>query len=95
MARTLFMEQRAKFGTSVNLQSNSPAPSTASLAAALAAQGEFAVAVRGGRTYGLRLARAAAPRTRAINNIQSALVTGGSKVRHYHQGLALVPSTST
>lgn len=84
MARTLFMEQRAKFGTSIDLQSSGPAPSTASLTAALAAQGEFAVAVRGGRTYGLRLARAAAPRPRVVGTIQSALVTGGSKVRLFH-----------
>ena len=80
MARTVFMEQRSKFGPSIDLQPAAPQPPAASLAAALAAPGEFAVAVRGGRTYSLRLAQGAAPRQRAAVAVRSALVTGGSKV---------------
>lgn len=80
MARTVFMEQRSKFCNSIDLQSAAPPPAAASLAAALAAPGEFAVAVRGGRAYSLRLSQGAAPRHRAAVAVRSALVTGGSKV---------------
>ena len=81
LARTLFMEQRPKFAASVDLQSGVAPVPAATLAAALESAGEFGVAVRGGRTYSLRLARGAAPRARAAGPIRSALVTGGSKVR--------------
>lgn len=83
MARTVFMEQRSKFGPTIDLQSSGPAPSAASLAAALASSGEFALAFRCGRTYGLRLAQGAVPRPRAGDTLKSALVTGGSKVRQH------------
>ena len=81
LARTLFMEQRPKFAASIDLQSGMAPVPAATLAAALESAGEFGVAVRGGRTYSLRLARGAAPRARAAGPIRSALVTGGSKVR--------------
>ena len=80
MARTLFMEQRPKFGPSIDLQSTGPAPSQATLAAMLRSAGEFGVAVRGGRTYSLCLSQGAAPRARLAGPIRSAFVTGGSKV---------------
>lgn len=76
----MFMEQRSKFSATIDLQSSGPASSAASLAAALASTGEFAIAVRGGRTYGLRLTQGAVPRARMRSTIGSALVTGGSKV---------------
>ena len=81
LARTLFMEQRPKFAASIDLQSGMAPVPAATLAAALESVGEFGVAVRGSRTYSLRLARGAAPRARAAGPIRSALVTGGSKVR--------------
>ena len=74
------MEQRPKFAASIDLQAGAAPPSAATLAAALDSAGEFGVAVRGGRTYSLRLARGSAPRPRAAGTIHSALVTGGSKV---------------
>ena len=80
LARTLFMEQRPKFLASIDLHSSALLPSAASLVAMLDTAGEFGVAVRGGRSYSLRLSRGAAPRARAAGPIWSALVTGGSKV---------------
>ena len=81
LARTLFMEHRSKFSASIDLQSAAPALPAATLAAALACSGEFGVAARGGRTYGLRLDQGAVPHPRlSAGPIRSAFVTGGSKV---------------
>ena len=80
LARTLFMEHRSKFSASIDLESAAPALPAATLAAALACSGEFGVAARGGRTYGLRLDRGAVPRPRHAGPIRGAFVTGGSKV---------------
>lgn len=84
LARTLFMEQHRKFAASIDLQAAAAPVPAAALAAVLGSAGEFAVAMRGGRSYSLRLSRGALPRARAEGPIRSALVTGGSKVGRPH-----------
>eukprot|EP00887_Chlorella_sp_A99_P003341 scaffold26.g3341.t1 len=81
IARTLFMEQRAQYSTSIDLPAAGRLPTHAQLAAALTAPGEFAVAFRGGRSYSLRLAPAPLPRARPAPAmfVRSAFVTGGTK----------------
>lgn len=74
------MEQRGKHAPSIDLQSAGARPSAAALAAGLDSVGEFAVAIRGGRSYSLQLGSSVAPRPRAAPRVRSALVTGGSKV---------------
>ncbi len=77
------MERRAAYGPSLDLQPGSPAPSAAQLAV-LAAGGEFCVALRGGRAFGLRLAVAAPPTPRApaaLAGPVAAMVAGGTKAR--------------
>jgi len=83
IARTLFMEDRSKHLPSVDLShsfNGSANISMNSLLDVMHQNGEFAVAVRGGRTYSLCLARAEESRPR-VSVIRSAFVAGGTKVR--------------
>ena len=78
--RTLFMEDRPRYAPSLDLPvAKSALPCGTQLARLLAAPGEFALAVRAGRSYSLRLVRAHKARPRPAGHIASALVTGGSK----------------
>lgn len=83
LARTLFMERRAAYGPTLDLQPGAPwRPSAAQLAWLTGASGEFCVALRAGRAYGLRLAPAALPAPRAMGRLgsdASAVVAGGTK----------------
>lgn len=82
IARTLFMEDRSMYGPSLDLETHAQVPLSGSeLAAALRCPGEFAMAVRGGRTYSLQLGRAMETKPRLEHRIRSAFVAGGTKVR--------------
>lgn len=86
LARTVFMERRAAYGPTLDLQPDCPAPTAAQLAWLTGASGEFCIALRGGRAFGLRLAPAAMPALRPCEgfgagvNDASAMVAGGTKV---------------
>ncbi len=82
LARTLFMEQRALFGPTIDLQVGAGLPSTAQLAHMACSSGEFAVAFRNGRAFGLRMvpSATAVPRSVALDAGQSSVVSGGTKV---------------
>ena len=91
LARTLFMEKRAAFGTTIDLPSaTAPGseasaqcrlPSLAQLQAAAFASGEYALRLEAGRWSALRLAPAAQPAARPrVPAPQAALVSGGAKV---------------
>ncbi len=78
------MERRAAYGPSLDLQPGGPAPAAAQLAALVHASGEFCVALRGGRAFGLRLAAAAPPAPRAppaLAGHVAAMFAGGTKAR--------------
>lgn len=84
IARTLFMEQRSKYVASINLDSAAP-PSPATLTAVLRSRKEYGVSVCNNRVYSLLLAPGSAACPRPLDSrpggiIQSALVTGGSRV---------------
>jgi hypothetical protein len=81
LARTMFMEDRAKFGLSIDIQ-GSFLPSVNQLAQLACESGEYAVAIRGGRLYGLRLLASpimAAPR-HCHDPKECVVVSGGSQV---------------
>ena len=82
LARTLFMEQRALFGPTIDLQVGAGLPSAAQLAHMACSSGEFAVAFRNGRAFGLRMVPSAraVPRSVALIGEQSSVVSGGTKV---------------
>ena len=80
------MEERASYGPSIDLPGAAPRqllPGAAQLAHLARASGEFALALRGGRAYGLRLAPAPAPAPRPaaprVHPAHAAIVTGGTK----------------
>jgi acyl transferase domain-containing protein/acyl carrier protein len=84
VAKTLFMEDRAKYGPSIDLDESNKANSVVSsaiLQAVMAHPGEFAAAVRGVRVYSQRLVRGLEPRARRVPIVKTAFVAGGSKVR--------------
>ena len=85
LARTLFMERRAAYSPTLDLQPGARwRPSAAQLAWLAGASAEFCVALRGGRAYGLRLAPAALPTPRPTGGLGGdacAVVAGGTKVR--------------
>jgi len=84
VAKTLFMEERAKYGPSIDLDEGNKsnlAVSIGILQAIVALPGEFAAAVRGGRVYSQRLVRGLGPRARRVPTVKSAFVAGGTKVR--------------
>ena len=83
ISRTLFMEERSKYGPSIDLSTAFAAQgalSSAQLIALLDQSGEFAAAVRGGRVYSLRLVKGLEPRPRYAPAVKSAFVAGGTKV---------------
>lgn len=80
IANTVFMEQRGSFGPLIDIDSAIPFDMLASILSAL---GEFSVAVRGGRTYVLRLTKSSNDdfySSRRIDHVKSAFVAGGTKV---------------
>ena len=84
LARTLFMEDRAAFGTAVDLSLRTGLPSLPALVGVLHDSGEFQVAMHGSAAYGLRLVPATAPRARPPSELRNAtsIVSGGTKVTH-------------
>lgn len=82
LARTLFIEDRALFGPTIDLEAGACPPSTAHLAHIARGSGEFAVAFRGGRAFGLRMVPSASPTPRQsfIESPFSSIVSGGTKV---------------
>lgn len=83
LARTLFMEDRAAYGTSVDLPSAAGRLPTVGQLQALTQHGsEYAVALRGGRALSLRLQPAAEPLPRCVpaSYQQTGFVSGGAKV---------------
>lgn len=86
LSRTLFMENRSRYATSIDLPSSYRIP-VSQLAQSIGYAGEFAVAVRGDQTFSLRLTAASHREGQHSGDmalqraITSALVTGGSKVR--------------
>ena len=84
LARTLFMEDRAAYGTSVDLPLTADQlPSAGQLQALTQHGSEYAVALRGGRVLSLRLQPAAEPLPRRVPAPleQTGFVSGGAKVR--------------
>lgn len=84
------MEQRSKYVASINLESAAP-PSASMLAAALCLRKEYGVSVCDNRVYSLLLTPGSAAYPRPLDKqprgvIQSALVTGGSRVRQKSGG---------
>ena len=84
LARTLFMEDRAVFGTAVDLSHRAGLPSLPALASVLHSSGEYQVAMHGSAAYGLRLVPATAPRARPPPELRNAtsIISGGTKVTH-------------
>lgn len=82
LARTLFMEQRALFGPTIDLQAGAGLPSAAQLAHIACSSGEFAVAFRNGRAFGMRMVPSASPVLRSVtfDGAHSSVVSGGTKV---------------
>ena len=78
------MEDRAAFGTAVDLSPRAGLPSLPALVGVLHSSGEFQVAMHGSAAYGLRLVPATAPRARPPPELQNAtsIVSGGTKVTH-------------
>ncbi len=103
LARTLFMESRATYGTSIDLPADSASasnsstsptaalPSLVALQTAACAGGEYALRLEAGRWSTLRLVPAAQPAPQPVVPApQAALVSGGAKVSgnvHPHEGL--------
>jgi hypothetical protein len=96
LARTLFMEDRARCGPAIDLPAGqlpsiaaqlpsaaARLPSAAQLAHLARDSGEFAVAWRAGRAFGRRLVPAAAPAPRPVAKYapHAAIVAGGTKAR--------------
>ena len=82
LARTLFMENRSAFVTSIDLQKFVPPPPVTTLTSITDQAYGFEVAFRSGRVYALQLTQGATPRARPYAKISTALVSGGSKVRY-------------
>ena len=83
LARTLFMEDRSAYGTSVDIPTvAAQLPTVAQLQALTQHGSEYAVAVRGGRALSLRLQPAAEPLPRRVSASceQTGFVSGGAKV---------------
>lgn len=76
------MEQRALFGPTIDLQAGAGLPSAAQLAHMACSSGEFAVAFRNGRAFGLRMVPGASPVPRSVifDGAHSSMVSGGTKV---------------
>ena len=86
LARTLFMEDRARCGPAIDLPvpgSSGQLPTAAQLAHLAMRSSEFALAWRANRPFGLRLAPAIAPAPRhaAMRAPVAAVVAGGTKAR--------------
>ena len=84
LARTLFMEDRMAYGTSVELPpAASQLLSVGQLQALTQHGSEYAIALRGGQLLSLRLQPAAEPLPRRVpaSSEQTGYVTGGAKVR--------------
>ena len=87
LARTLFMEDRAAYGTSVDLPTTADQlPSAGQLQAMTQHGSEYAVVLRGGRMLSLRLQPAAEPLPRPVqaSDEQTGFVSGGAKVETLH-----------
>lgn len=86
LARTVFMEQRARYGTSLDLQLGKGPVSATELAWAAVASGEFSIAVRAGRYFALRMCIRTAPSPRPLNvpADRTCIVNGGTKVCKAH-----------
>lgn len=80
LARTLFIEDRSKYGPSVDLQWTEGVPPSVLLAIVAGVHHEYCVAFRGGRSYSLQLMQGAVARPRPYVQIRSALITGASQV---------------
>lgn len=80
------MEQRARYGTSLDLQLGQEPISVTKLAWAAAASGEFSIAVRAGRYFALRMCTRTAPSPRPVKvpADRTCIVNGGTKVRNTH-----------
>ena len=83
LARTLFMEDRSAYGTSIDLCPSGGLPTTAQLQGLAQVSSEYAVTLRAGRAYSLRLMPAAEPlpRPHVVSSHHTAIVPGGAKVR--------------
>lgn len=83
LARTLFMEDRALYGTTIDLQSGGCLPSAVQLGHMACSSGEFAVSFRSGRAFGLRMVPSAGmmPRPLPMDGAFTSIVSGGTKVR--------------
>jgi hypothetical protein len=83
LARTLFMEDRLAYGTSLDVpRVAAQLPTLAQLQALTQLGGEYAVALRGGRALSLRLQAAVEPLPRRMSASweQTGFVSGGAKV---------------
>ena len=82
LARTVFMETRYLYATSLDL-APSALPSLQQLLHMAAASGEYAAAFRAGRVYALRLmpAQPVLPRISKLHKAGTCIVSGGTKAR--------------
>ena len=84
LARTLHMENRIAYGPSIDLQQDGPLPTTATWSALAQNSGEYVIALRGGRAFGLRLMQQERLLPRVLSAVVPGLtymVAGGTKVK--------------
>ena len=77
------MEDRSVYGTSIDLCPSGGLPTAVQLQALAQDSTEYAIALRVGRAYSLRLMPAAEPlpRPHGVSSHHTAFVSGGAKVR--------------